>query len=194
MNLLNCRRTLRPGGSRILALAYSEQRSQASLLVDQEIRKAESAQGVAAAEIFALLLEVASELGHVRAATTLLPRAAEMSCPFVGQGDTSRDLVLGEAHKLLGDFQQARALLESALQAAIRIKIRPSMARAHLSLAEVLLEQGRHAKEAQLPAERVAELNGQAHEHLDAAILDFRAMKMQPFLERALRHKGLLHA
>ena len=30
--------------------------------------------------------------------------------------------------------------------------------------------------------------------HLDFAIEEFRAMKMQPSLERALRHKGLLHA
>jgi len=33
-----------------------------------------------------------------------------------------------------------------------------------------------------------------AGEHLDLAIEEFRAMKMQPYLERALRHKGLLHA
>jgi len=30
--------------------------------------------------------------------------------------------------------------------------------------------------------------------HLDFGVEEFRAMKMQPFLERALRHKGLLHA
>jgi hypothetical protein len=30
--------------------------------------------------------------------------------------------------------------------------------------------------------------------HLDFAIAEFRAMKMQPYLERALRHKGLLKA
>ncbi len=30
--------------------------------------------------------------------------------------------------------------------------------------------------------------------HLDFATEEFRAMKMQPYLERALRHKGLLHA
>jgi hypothetical protein len=29
---------------------------------------------------------------------------------------------------------------------------------------------------------------------LDVAIKEFRAMKMQPALERALSHKGLLHA
>ena len=39
------------------------------------------------------------------------------------------------------------------------------------------------------PAEQV-----EAQSHLDFAIEEFRAMKMQPALERALRHKGLLHA
>ena len=34
----------------------------------------------------------------------------------------------------------------------------------------------------------------EAQAHLDFAIEEFRAMKMQPALERALRHKGLLHA
>jgi len=33
-----------------------------------------------------------------------------------------------------------------------------------------------------------------ALEHLDFAIAEFREMKMQPALERALRHKGLLRA
>ena len=39
------------------------------------------------------------------------------------------------------------------------------------------------------PEERV-----EALEHLDFAIAEFRDMKMQPSLERALKHKRLLHA
>jgi len=34
----------------------------------------------------------------------------------------------------------------------------------------------------------------EAVEHLDFAIAEFRDMKMQPSLERALRHRGLLKA
>jgi len=34
----------------------------------------------------------------------------------------------------------------------------------------------------------------EALEHLDFAIAEFRDMKMQPSLERALKHKGLLGA
>ena len=37
-------------------------------------------------------------------------------------------------------------------------------------------------------------LKAEGSQHLDFAIEEFRAMKMQPSLERALRHKGLLHA
>ena len=33
-----------------------------------------------------------------------------------------------------------------------------------------------------------------APKHFDLAIKDFREMKMQPSLERALRHKGILKA
>jgi hypothetical protein len=51
----------------------------------------------------------------------------------------------------------------------------------HLGVAELLLEH--------YPEERDI-----AIEHLDFAISEFREMKMQPALERALRHRGLLKA
>ena len=38
------------------------------------------------------------------------------------------------------------------------------------------------------------QLTAEGLRHLDFAIGEFRAMKMQPALERALRNKGLLHA
>ena len=50
-----------------------------------------------------------------------------------------------------------------------------------LALAELLLDH--------YPEERA-----EAQAHLDFAVEELRAMKMQPALERALRHKGLLHA
>ena len=37
-------------------------------------------------------------------------------------------------------------------------------------------------------------LTAEGLEHLDFAIQELRAMKMQPSLERALRHNGLLRA
>jgi hypothetical protein len=55
------------------------------------------------------------------------------------------------------------------------------LALTRLELAELLLDD--------YPEERVA-----ATEHLDFAIAEFRGMKMQPSLERALRHKDVLKA
>jgi hypothetical protein len=61
------------------------------------------------------------------------------------------------------------------------VRHRPELALAHLGLAELLL--------AGSTVEQV-----DAQEHLDKAIEELRVMKMQKALERALRHKGLLHA
>jgi hypothetical protein len=61
------------------------------------------------------------------------------------------------------------------------MRFRPEIALIRLDLAELLLEH--------YPDERAA-----AIEHLDFAIAEFREMKMQPSLERALRHRGLLKA
>ncbi len=62
-----------------------------------------------------------------------------------------------------------------------RVVIAEDEALIRLDLAELLL--------AHYPDERDA-----AIEHLDFAIAEFREMKMQPSLERALRHRGLLKA
>ncbi len=64
---------------------------------------------------------------------------------------------------------------------ATAIRFRPEIALTRLGIAELLL--------AGSPDERADALA-----HLDFAIEEFRIMKMQPALERALRHKGLLKA
>ena len=58
-----------------------------------------------------------------------------------------------------------------------QIRFRPEIALTRLQLAELLLEH--------YPDERA-----EALDHLDFAIAEFRDMKMQPSLERALRHRG----
>ena len=68
-----------------------------------------------------------------------------------------------------------------ALEAAGRIRFRPEIALTRFQLAELLLEH--------YPDERA-----EALEHLDFAIGEFRDMKMQPSLERALRHRDILKA
>jgi hypothetical protein len=88
---------------------------------------------------------------------------------------------LGEAARLLGERDGARTEYERSLTWATRIRHRPEVALTRLAMAELLLDGDQ--------TERAV-----AHGHLDVAIEELRIMKMQPALERALRHKGLLHA
>jgi len=80
---------------------------------------------------------------------------------------------LGAAAALAGARETARSWYERGLQDTEQLGFRPELALTRLQLAELLL-QGE-------PGERAA-----AHEHLDAAIAELRAMHMQPALERAL--------
>ncbi len=88
---------------------------------------------------------------------------------------------VGAGYRLLGDRDRAADALQRGLAWAERIRYRPEIALTRLEQAELLLEGS--------PEEQAEALG-----HLDFAIEEFRAMKMQPSLERALRHKGLLHA
>jgi hypothetical protein len=96
-------------------------------------------------------------------------------------GPTSAGRLLGSAAALLGRREEARAYFGAAFESCTRSQCRPELALTHLELAELLL-----TGEADEPAEGM--------KHLDLAIDELRAMKMAPALERALRHKGLLHA
>jgi len=94
---------------------------------------------------------------------------------------TSIGRLLGNASSLLGKPYEARDYYAQALEVCVKTRFRPEIALTRLELAELLLEH--------YPDER-----GTAIEHLDFAIAEFREMKMQPSLERALRHRGLLKA
>ena len=61
------------------------------------------------------------------------------------------------------------------------MRFRPELALTHLNFAELLLDH--------YPKEKAEPL-----EHLDISIKEFREMKMQPSLERALRRKDILKA
>jgi tetratricopeptide (TPR) repeat protein len=100
---------------------------------------------------------------------------------YVTQGGFCLPHLIGNAAAALGRFDEARAQYEEALAFSQKIRHRPEIALTRLDLAELLLEH--------YPDERDA-----AIEHLDFAISEFREMKMQPALERALRHRGLLKA
>jgi hypothetical protein len=89
--------------------------------------------------------------------------------------------LVGKAAVALGRPREARSHFEEALAFSEGIRHRPEIALTRLDLAELLLEH--------FPDERDA-----AIEHLDFAIAELQDMKMQPALERALRHRGLLKA
>jgi serine/threonine protein kinase len=130
------------------------------------------------------MLEASVALGDVTLARQLIPLlrplAALPTSPYTG------DLIaigrhLGAAATSVGDFEQARAFYLTAADATKRIYHRPEHALCRFELAELQL--------AHYPEERP-----EAQAHLDFALGEFRAMKMQPLLERALRHKELLKA
>jgi tetratricopeptide (TPR) repeat protein len=129
----------------------------------------------------AALLEVAVLLRHrphSQRLMTLLEPAANTLFP------TALICVarhLGGASALLGKTEEAREYYNQALEVCAKIRFRPEIALTRLELAELLLKD--------YPDERAT-----AIEHLDFAIGEFREMKMQPSLERALRHRGLLKA
>ncbi len=88
---------------------------------------------------------------------------------------------LGAAAALLGKLDEARAYYQQALEVCAPVRVRPEVAPTHLQLAELLREH--------YPGEQT-----EALQHLDFAIGEFQDMRMQPSLERALSHKGLLRA
>jgi DNA-binding CsgD family transcriptional regulator len=88
-------------------------------------------------------------------------------------GPVSMARMLGDAALLLDDPADARACYEKALVQMEAMRNRPELALSRLSLAEVLL--------ARYPRRQAV-----AHEHLDQAIGEFKAMNMPGYLARAL--------
>jgi tetratricopeptide (TPR) repeat protein len=127
-------------------------------------------------------LEAAVLAGHRRAAELLLPRLAGSGCVTSGQMlTTCAGRHMGAAAAFVGRPDDARKYYQEAIKVCTEIKFRPELALTRLQLAELLLEH--------YPKERA-----EALEHLDFAIKEFQDMKMQPSLERALRHKDILKA
>jgi serine/threonine protein kinase/tetratricopeptide (TPR) repeat protein len=127
-----------------------------------------------------MYLEAAVLAEHREAAELLLDRFAGSFSPFVSFGAlTCTTRHLGTAAALLGRYDEAREYYQEALKVATEMKFRPEIALTRLELAELLLEH--------YPKEKK-----EALKHLDFAIKEFRDMKMQPSLERALRHKEIL--
>jgi tetratricopeptide (TPR) repeat protein len=134
--------------------------------------------------VLVLLLETAVLAEHIRAAEVLFDLLVGVGTVYKTTGLHNPNCVarhLGGAAALLGRHEEARKHYKEAIKVCTGMKLRPELALTRLQLAELLLEH--------YPKERA-----EAREHLDFAISEFRDMKMQPWLERALRHKDILKA
>ncbi|TET14907.1 MAG: zinc-ribbon domain-containing protein [Dehalococcoidia bacterium] len=127
-------------------------------------------------------LQAAVLAGH-RQATELLLRRLSNSRSVTSGTSLPTCIVrhLGAAAAFLGRQKEARKYYQKAIKDCTEMRFRPELALTRLQLAELLLEH--------YPKERA-----EALEHLDCAISEFQDMKMQPSLERALRHKEILKA
>jgi tetratricopeptide (TPR) repeat protein len=132
--------------------------------------------------LITVFLEASVLIGHRQAAELLFNRLN--ITPLYTTGifyPTCIPRHLGGAASLLERYDEARKYYQEAINICMEMPFRPELALSRLQLAELLLEH--------YPDEKK-----EALEHLDFAIKEFREMKMQPSLERALRHKDILKA
>jgi len=176
--------TLGARSARPAALAAAGRTEEARLLLSEFHGELQASGQLSAAPVQALtrLLTAALALDQLEAAKDLAA-ALEPARAFadIPVPITLVARLLGNAAAALGKPAEARTYYLEALDLGARMRHRPETALTRLGLAELLLEH--------YPAEQA-----EAQEHLDFAIEEFREMKMQPSLERALRHKGLLKA
>ncbi|HEY96819.1 MAG TPA: hypothetical protein G4O16_01400 [Dehalococcoidia bacterium] len=128
-----------------------------------------------------LYLETAVMVKNRQAVELLMQRLCGTSICGMMKNFTCTSRHLGDGAALLGRPDQARKHYQVALELANKLKFRPEIALIRLQIAELLLEH--------YPDEK-----REALEHLDFSIREFREMKMQPSLEKALRHKDILKA
>ena len=127
-------------------------------------------------------LEAAVLAGHRQVAELLLRRLAGSSSRTSGLWRTTYvGRHMGAAAVFLGRPDEARKYYQEAIKNCTEMRFRPELALTRLQLAELLLQH--------YPSEKK-----EALEHLGFSIKEFKDMKMQPSLERALRHKELLKA
>ncbi|MBE0431424.1 MAG: hypothetical protein IBX67_06325, partial [Dehalococcoidia bacterium] len=119
---------------------------------------------------------------HARAAEMFLNLLGDT--PFRTTGVVNPTCVarhLGGAAAVLGRHGEARKHYQEAIKVCTQMRFRPELALTRLELADLILDH--------YPAEKK-----EAVEHLAFCIPEFRDMKMQPALERALKHKEILKA
>jgi tetratricopeptide (TPR) repeat protein len=127
----------------------------------------------------AVALQAAAILNRRELAEELLMKLAPFRQLILLDGTVSRHIA--DALAFLDRGTEALDYYLQALTVAEQAAFRPELALIRAHLAELLLDH--------YPDEHDA-----AIEHLDFAIAEFRDMKMQPALERALGRRGLLKA
>jgi len=161
-----------------LWLAHQGRMDEVRPWLHQSLKKIEISHE-AAARTLAWLLEPAVLVGDPVAAEPLAIALEGVPSVTVPMSAVARHL--GGAARLLGNPSAAHEHYERALVWAANIRFRPEVALTRLDLAELLLDgDGKERAE--------------GLEHLDFVIAEFRAMKMQPALDRALADKRLLKA
>jgi tetratricopeptide (TPR) repeat protein len=171
--------------ARALCLAHLGRNLESEQILDQQVVKRPGI-GTAGDETAAyddiLYLAAAVLVGNRQVSELLMNRFAGTKVSTTGMYYTTCIARhLGGAAALLGRYNEARKHYQEAIRVTTEIRFRPELALSRLQLAELLLEHYPHEKK-------------DALEHLDFAIKEFREMKMQPSLERALRHKDILKA
>jgi hypothetical protein len=138
-----------------------------------------------------LLLESATLGGDKDFVVALRKRLMPMGqyC-CAGLWGISWNRVLGASAALIGEHEGARAHYLLAIEQCMKIGLRPELALSHLGLSELLLDPSAQPN----PKGTREDDEDEAMRHLDIAIAELGDMKMQPALERALRHKEVLKA
>ncbi|MSQ15463.1 MAG: hypothetical protein EXR50_06340, partial [Dehalococcoidia bacterium] len=192
-------------GRRAICLAYLGRMAEAQTLLHLMITQLELDPGEdeVPTGVLVSLLETAALVEDKEAAALLAHKLSGVASLLTAPEHTCIARHLGEAAALLGDKEKAGAYYQQALEVCAKLRHRPEAALTHLQLAELLLEEaddvGAGSPRPDHPvrgdlAPTGIQLRHEAMEHLDFAIAEFTEMKMQPSLERALRHKGLLKA
>ena len=173
--------------NRALSLAHLGRKAEAMEALEQvvldypDIRADDGETGVSQ---LADLLETSVIVEHRELAGLLMRRLSGSSSLISQPWGMHTSCVarhVGAAAVMLGRPDDGRSYYQEALKVATEMWFRPEVALTRLQLAELLLEH--------YPDEKA-----EALEHLDFAIGEFREMKMQPSLERALRRKEILKA
>jgi tetratricopeptide (TPR) repeat protein len=170
---------------RVVCLAHLGKTSEVMEILGQRVlanSNIGTAQDGTSSWYYVFALEAAIMVGHRQAADLLLRLFTNNIFSTTGYFfPTCVCRHLGGACALLERFEEARKYYQEAIKVCTEMRFRPELALTRLQLAELLLEH--------YPSEKK-----EALEHLDFAIKEFREMKMQPSLERALRHKEILKA